>query len=272
MNARLTYIEPPPALEDAPPISVERRRQLFASALAAEVASGARVKSQGEFEAVVVRRVRPRRLRHVVRSLFIPFWFVVWFVDEISLVQSKKRQRVSVDERGRASIEPADEKAAAAVANALRGPQVAGTFVSPKGATRRTVLKETAGFVGGVAGVAAGAAEAVGKTIGGALGEAATEARPRQDAAIALRTGGYVAVGEDEVAVIAVHIGLKKPKVGPEVVACARRSSVVSAEVTGKPWPGELRIKFDNGSRWDFELPRIYRDTGAQVVAALTHV
>jgi hypothetical protein len=178
------------------------------------------------------------------------------------------------------TIAPADEKAAAAVASALGGPQVAGTFVSPKGATKRTVVKEAGGLLGGAAGVAAGAAEWIGKTAGGAAVDAATEAvsdrsgRKRRDGSVTfnLPTGAYVAVGADDIVVIAVHFGLKKPRIGPEVAARAARSSVTSAELHRRPWPGELRIGFANGTRWDFEVPRIYRDTAAQVVGALTGV
>jgi hypothetical protein len=62
MMTSLTHITPAEAPEGATPrIAVERRRQLFASAIQAQLATGGRVKSEGEFEAVIVRRVRPRR-------------------------------------------------------------------------------------------------------------------------------------------------------------------------------------------------------------------
>jgi hypothetical protein len=259
-------------------IEAPERRRLLESAIQAQVATGGRVKSERDFEALVVRRVRPRRLRHLLLSLFTVFRGVAWLVDEISLLQSKKRQLVSVDEFGLVTIEPADEKAAAAVSRALEGPQVAGTFVSQKGTTRRTVAKEATGFAGGVAGFAAGLAEWIGKTLGLAAGEAATEvaserrARKKREGSVPFRlpSGGYLVVGVEDVVVVIVHFGLRRGRIGPEVAARAARSAVVSAELHRRPWPGELTIGFADGKRWEFEVPRIYRDTTEQVVEALT--
>jgi hypothetical protein len=123
---------------------------------------------------------------------------------------------------------------------ALGSPQVAGTFVSPKGHTRNLTAR-VAGFPGGE--VAAGAPK---------FGDV-----------------GYVALSEDELAIVTGKHGLFKPKVGSEVIARASRTDITAAELDGGALKAAMRFQFADGGSWEFEVPKIYRKTAEQVVRAL---
>jgi hypothetical protein len=137
---------------------------------------------------------------------------------------------------------------------ALGAPEVAGTFVSPKGLTKRMTGIAAAGAVGGVVG---------GMAAAGRSGAKGFEGAPP------FGTIGYVAVSASEVAIVRAKTGLLKPKVGSEVVARAPRSEVASAELEGGALKAALRIGFADGGWWEFEVPKIYRKTAEQVVGAL---
>jgi len=136
---------------------------------------------------------------------------------------------------------------------ALGSPQTAGTFVSPKGLTKRLTGVAAGGAVGGVAGGMAAMAAASG---------------PYQGAP-QFGTVGYVAVTEAEVAVLRGKMGLLKPKVGEDVVGRVARSEIASAELDGGALKAAMRIDFSNGDSWEFEVPKIHRKTAEQVVRAL---
>ena len=128
---------------------------------------------------------------------------------------------------------------------ALGAPEVAGTFVSPKGLTRR--------MTGAVAG------GAVGDVIAGSASEGAPS----------FGTVGYVAVSANEVAIVQAKKGAFKPKVGSEVIARAPRSEITSVELDPGALKAALKIGFADGRAWEFEVPKIYRKTAEQVVRAL---
>jgi hypothetical protein len=141
---------------------------------------------------------------------------------------------------------------AADAADALGAPQVAGTFVSPKGLTKR------------MTGAAAGS------VIGGVVGRvAATAAMGGHEGAPSFGTIGYVAVTADEVAIVRGKAGLFKPKVGSEVVARVARSEVASAELDPGALKAALKIEFSDSGWWEFEVPKVHRKTAEQVVRAL---
>ena len=135
-------------------------------------------------------------------------------------------------------------------AEALGAPEVAGTFVSPKGLTKRMTGMAAAGVVGGS--LAAGAATPM-----------------KFDGAPSFGTVGYVAVSADEVAIVQAKKGAFKPKVGSEVIARAPRSEVASVELDPGALKAALKIGFADGGGWEFEVPKIYRKTAEQVVRAL---
>jgi hypothetical protein len=137
---------------------------------------------------------------------------------------------------------------------ALGAPEVAGSFVSPKGLTKRMTGIAAGGVVGGVIG---------GMAAAGWSGAKGFEGAPP------FGTIGYVAVSASEVAIVRGKSGLLKPKVGAEVVARAPRSDVASAELEGGALKAALTIRFTDGGWWEFEVPKIYRKTAEQVVSAL---
>ena len=143
---------------------------------------------------------------------------------------------------------------AADATHALGAPQVAGTFVSPKGHTARMTGVAAGGLVGGVA--------------GGMAAAAASTARGYEGAP-PFGTIGYVAVTANEVAIVRGKTGLFKPKVGSEVIARGSRSEVASAELDPGALKAALRIGFADSGWWEFEIPKIYRRTAEQVVREL---
>jgi hypothetical protein len=139
------------------------------------------------------------------------------------------------------------------VTNVLSSPEVAGAFVSPKGLTKQLTTRAAGGEIAGIAGSVA----AVAATSG-----------PYQGAP-QFGTIGYVAVTEQEVAVIRGRMGLMKPKVGDDVVGRMPRGDVVSAELDGGALKAALRIGFADGGSWEFEVPKIHRKSAERVAQAL---
>jgi hypothetical protein len=137
---------------------------------------------------------------------------------------------------------------------ALGAREVAGTFVMPKGMTRRMTGVAAAGVVGGV--------------VGGMVAQGASAAK-RYEGAPDFGTLGYVAVTDGEVAIVRGKRGLLSPRVGDEVVARAARSDIASAELDPGALKAALRIAFADGGWWEFEVPKVNRKTAQAVVRAL---
>jgi hypothetical protein len=127
-----------------------------------------------------------------------------------------------------------EDPVAGDASEALGAAEVAGTFVSAKGLTKRMAAVATGGVVGGV--------------VGGMAAQAVNTAR-RYEGAPDFGTTGYVAVTADEVAIVRAKTGLMKPKVGSEVVARAPRTEVTSAELEKGALKAALKIEFVDGSR-----------------------
>jgi len=138
--------------------------------------------------------------------------------------------------------------------HALGAPEVAGTFVSPKGLTKRLTGVAAGGAVGGVVG---------GMAAAGALLPRKYERAPE------FGPIGYVAVTPGEVAIVRGKTGLMKPKVGSEVVARAPLSEVASVELDPGALKAALKIEFSDGGWWEFEVPKTSRTTAKQVVSAV---
>lgn len=136
---------------------------------------------------------------------------------------------------------------------ALGSPQLAGTFVSPKGLTKRMTGDAAMRQVG-----RAVTGSAVSPGGGGSFGGAP-----------AFCQVGYVAVTTDEVAIVEGKTGMMKPKVGDEVIARMPRSQVTSVELDPKMLTAALKIAFTGGDSWEFEVPKKYRETAQQVAGAL---
>jgi hypothetical protein len=136
---------------------------------------------------------------------------------------------------------------------ALGAQQLAGTFVSPKGLTKRmtgdAAMKQVGKAITG---------SAVSPGTGGGYGGAP-----------AFGNVGYVAVTADEIAIVQGKTGAMKPKVGSEVIARNPRSSIASVELEPHMLTAALKIGFADGSSWEFEVPKKYRPTAQEVVRAL---
>jgi hypothetical protein len=270
-----------PGVEEQPQsLSLDQRRQLFASTLQAQVATGGRIESQDHFHAVIQRDRRPKRALHLSLTIFTGgLWGLVWLPLALVRRSYRKRQVVEVDEFGLVTIQPAEGEMGAEISGILGAPHVAGAFVGPKGQTRGTIIGAAGTEVGGVYGW-------IGRTVGGFVAHLAVELfsllRGRRKhkgetsqqgggapALPPLHTSGYVAVSPDEVVVVQVLPGLRRLKVGPGVVGRVPRSAVASAELDRGRWVSVLRIGFVDGGWSEFEVPRIQRDTAEQVVHAL---
>ncbi|ADP81188.1 hypothetical protein FraEuI1c_3173 [Pseudofrankia inefficax] len=121
------------------------------------------------------------------------------------------------------------------------------TFVEPRGMVRSAV----AGATGGL--------------IGAAVASAGTQGTsPLGKGAIA-----YFGVYDAEVVLFTAKRGAFKPKPTPEVIASVPRAAVRAARVDKGRLAGVLEIAFDDGSVWQFDVPRVNLAGAQQVAAAL---
>jgi hypothetical protein len=137
-------------------------------------------------------------------------------------------------------------------ASAVLGAQeIAGSFVSREGLTKKITGQTAARLAIGPAGTIAASG------LGGA-GDAPD-----------FGNTGYVAVTASEVAIVQAKSGLMKPKVGDHVIARAPRDQIASVELVTHKLTAGLSIAFSNGAVWAFEVPRVFRSTAEGVVQAL---
>ena len=137
--------------------------------------------------------------------------------------------------------------------DALGSPQIAGTFVSPKGLTRRMTGDA--------------AMRAIGRGVTGSAVAPGTHCP--YEGAPPFGNVGYVAVTAEEIAIVQGKIGAMKPKVGSEVIARVARTDIASVELEPHTLTAALKIGFADGGSWKFEVPKKYRPTAQQVVSAL---
>jgi hypothetical protein len=84
--------------------SAEERKELLARTVAAQVAGGARVESQSDFQAVIVKGKPVNHVLHLILSLVTLFtWAIVWIA--LAIFGGEKRSMVTVDEYGNASVQ-----------------------------------------------------------------------------------------------------------------------------------------------------------------------
>lgn len=98
---------PPPAAVDGLPQTEKtdaERKALLANTLQGQVANGARIESQGDFQAVVVRGHRVNHLLHFLIGIFtLGLWWIVWLV--IAITGGEKRQMITVDQFGNVFVQ-----------------------------------------------------------------------------------------------------------------------------------------------------------------------
>lgn len=140
---------------------------------------------------------------------------------------------------------------------ALGVPELAGTFVNPKGMAKKMTAS--------VAGLEAGG-------VAGSFAVKLATGLPYEGAPDVPSFGrvGYVAVTEEDVALVKTETGMLKMKIGDEVLARAARAEIVSAELDKGVLLSQLKIAFSNGVTWKFDVPKKDKKAAEQVVSALS--
>ena len=92
-----------PVIEPTPK-SVEVRKEALSRLLQSQIATGFRIESQSDTQAVLVKGHRPNNLLHFIVGIFTAgLWWLVWA--GIALFGGEKREMASVDEWANASIQ-----------------------------------------------------------------------------------------------------------------------------------------------------------------------
>lgn len=138
---------------------------------------------------------------------------------------------------------------------ALGAPQVAGTWVNRKGTAKKLVASVAGGQVGGAVGSIA--AEQVAGTSRTSM---ATPDFGRD---------AYLVVSDDAIALVKTKQGLMKLKVTDEVLARAARADVAGAELGSGKLACPLTITFNDGGRWEFDVPRGGKSAAEAVARSL---
>lgn len=84
--------------------TLDQRKELLGRAIQGPIASGYRIESQSDFQAVLVTGHRVNHLLHFFIGLFtLGIWWLAWIV--IAIVGGEERQMVLVDEFGNVSVQ-----------------------------------------------------------------------------------------------------------------------------------------------------------------------
>jgi hypothetical protein len=84
--------------------SPEERKELLSRTVASQVANGARVESQSDFQAVLVRGKSVNHVLHLILTLVTLFiWSIVWIA--LAIFGGEKRSMVTVDEYGNVAVQ-----------------------------------------------------------------------------------------------------------------------------------------------------------------------
>ncbi|MBO9532491.1 MAG: hypothetical protein J7513_05915, partial [Solirubrobacteraceae bacterium] len=90
---------PPPG-----PLDPSIRKEKLAAQLRTEIATGARVESQNDFDAVVVRGKEVNHVLHAILTIFTCLvWGIAWAI--IAATGGLKRKLVGVDEFGHVTVQ-----------------------------------------------------------------------------------------------------------------------------------------------------------------------
>jgi hypothetical protein len=130
----------------------------------------------------------------------------------------------------------------------LAAPQIAGTFVNPKGFARQV----TATVAGGV----------VGSAIASATG-------PSQGDVPSFGRVAFVAATSEEVAIIKTKSGMIKMKLTDQVLARRSRSDITAIEMKRGALLSNLMIQFHDGGVWSFDVPKANQKSAVQFVEQL---
>lgn len=130
----------------------------------------------------------------------------------------------------------------------LAAPQIAGTFVNPKGFARQV----TATVAGGVIGSAVASATGPGQGDVPSFGRVA-----------------FVAATADEVAIIKTKSGMLKMKLTDQVLARRTRADINAIELKRGALISGLTIQFSDGGSWTFDVPKANQKSAVQFVEQL---
>jgi allophanate hydrolase subunit 2 len=130
---------------------------------------------------------------------------------------------------------------------------LAATFVEPRGMIRSIV------------------AATAGREILGALGSMSAEraAAAGTEGASPLKKGdiAHLSVSNGQLVLCKAKRGAFKPKPTDEVIAAAPREAVRGAAVDKGRIAGVLKVSFEDGSTWEFDVPKVHLK-GAQEIAS----
>ena len=140
--------------------------------------------------------------------------------------------------------------------NTLGARELAGTFVNPKGMTKKMTASVTGQVAGGMVGTFA-ANMATGGAYSGAP-EVPNFGRV-----------GYLAVTDSELALVKTKTGAFKMKIGDEVLARVPRSEITSTALDEGRLLSHLKIEFSNGVAWEFDIPKQAKKSTQGLVRAL---
>jgi hypothetical protein len=139
---------------------------------------------------------------------------------------------------------------------ALGARQIAGTFVNPKGLTKKMTASVAGTQIAGVVGSAA--ASLLTERSNGTAADMPSFGRV-----------GYLAVTDSELALVKTKTGALKMKISDEVLARVPRGEVAVVELDQGKLLSHLRIEFGNGVTWRFDVPKQAKRTAQDVTRAL---
>jgi hypothetical protein len=84
--------------------SADERKELLGRTVASQVANGARVESQSDYQAVLVRGKNINHVLHLILTLVtLGFWVIIWIA--LAIFGGEKRSMVTVDEYGNVAVQ-----------------------------------------------------------------------------------------------------------------------------------------------------------------------
>jgi len=117
-------------------------------------------------------------------------------------------------------------------------------------------------------------AATAGREVLGALGALTAErgAAAGTEGASPLKKGeiAHLALSPDELTLCRARRGAFKPKPTDEVIASAPRAAVRTAKVDQGRLAGVLKLAFEDGSTWAFDIPKVHLSGAQQIASALS--
>jgi hypothetical protein len=84
--------------------SADERKEALGRTIHTQVAQGARVESQGDYQGILVKGHRPNHVLHLILGFFtLGVWWLVWLA--LVAFGGEKRMSVNVDEWGNTNVQ-----------------------------------------------------------------------------------------------------------------------------------------------------------------------